>query len=333
MIAKKPYVLGYYADWADNLSPEKIDYSLYTHISHSFATMDEQGKLTLPSAARSKSLTTLAKRAGVATILALGGAESGKGFAAATATDASLKIFVRTVAQTLGDLGYDGADVDWEVPENLEEKKRLEALVKALRVALPKTILTSAMPASDWSGKWFSTDALLPYLSFINVMTYDFHGPWGDHAGHNAPLTTTPLDKEDGSQSVSSAMDYWLKKKAWPADKLLLGIPLYGRGFKAATIGSPAKGEYKGSYVSFMDAEKWGRDPAWNAKRDRDAQVPYLERKDGTEFVSYEDAESARRKATFARDLGLAGFFFWEISQDFDGRSNPLVKAARDGWR
>ena len=332
MPAKKPFVLGYYTDWQENLPPEKIDYSLYTHITHSFAVLNERGEMKLPDTKQAKALTAFARRTGVKTILALGGANSGKGFAAATATDAQLTSFVRQVAQALGDSGYDGVDVDWEVPGNPEEKKRMEALVKALRVALPKAVLTAATPASDWSGKWYATEALLPYLSFINVMTYDFHGEWGDHAGHNASLTPTPLDKEDGAFCAAASIDYWVKKKGWPADKLLLGIPLYGRGFKTATIGGAAKGKYAGSYVSFNDVKKWARDTAWNAKRDADAQVPYLEKKDGTEFVSYEDAESARRKGAFARKLGLGGIFFWEISQDFDGRTNPLVRSAREGW-
>lgn len=331
-MAKTPKVLGYYADWAENLAPEAIDYGLYTHISHSFATLNERGELKLPNATRTKSLTTLARRAKVKTILALGGAASGKGFAAATATDTGITKFASHIAQILGDLGYDGADVDWEVPENADERRRMEALVKALRQKAPKAILTSAVPAGNWSGKWFTTENLAPYLDFINVMTYDFHGPWGDHAGHNAPLTATPLDKKDGQECAASSMDYWLKTKKWPADKLLLGLPLYGRGFKAGTLGAAAKGDYDGSYVSYFDALKRTRDPQWNAKFDADAQVPYLEKKDGTECVSYEDAESAKRKGIFARKIGLAGFFFWEIAQDFDGKTNPLVRAAREGW-
>ena len=92
-MAKTPKVLGYYADWAENLAPEAIDYRLYTHIAHSFATLNERGELKLPNAARTKSLTTLARRAKVKTILALGGEDSGKGFTAATATDAAVTKF------------------------------------------------------------------------------------------------------------------------------------------------------------------------------------------------------------------------------------------------
>jgi chitinase len=330
-MAKSPIVLGYYADWAENLSPEAIDYRLLTHLSHSFATLNEKGMLKLPDASRTKTLTTLAKRAKVKTILAFGGAESGKAFAAATATDAAVTTFASQIAQILGDLGYDGADVDWEVPSNSEEKGRMEALVKTLRQKAPKAILTAATPASDWSGKWYATEKLAPYLDFINVMTYDFHGPWGNHAGHNAPLTPTSQDREDGQFSVTSAMDYWLKSKKWPANQLCLGIPSYGRGF-AAKLGAPTKGEYSRSYVSYQEVLMLTRDSEWIARRDAEAQVPYLEKKDGKEFVSYEDPESARRKGAFARKLGLSGIFFWEVAQDFDGRTHPIVRAAREGW-
>lgn len=29
---------------------------------------------------------------------------------------------------------------------------------------------------------------LVSLLDFINLMTYDLHGSWEDHTGHNAPL-------------------------------------------------------------------------------------------------------------------------------------------------
>jgi chitinase len=40
----------------------------------------------------------------------------------------------------------------------------------------------------------FDAPALAPILDFINVMTYDFHGPWSDHAGHNSLLALNPGD-------------------------------------------------------------------------------------------------------------------------------------------
>ena len=44
-----------------------------------------------------------------------------------------------------------------------------------------------------------------------------------------------------------------------------------------------------------------------------------------------QDPTSAQRKGEFARKQGLGGIFFWEISQDFDGKTNPLVRAAAKG--
>jgi GH18 family chitinase len=42
---------------------------------------------------------------------------------------------------------------------------------------------------------------LFRYLDFINVMTYDMHGPWDMVTGHNAPVFPGPLN--DGFTVVS----------------------------------------------------------------------------------------------------------------------------------
>ena len=69
----------------------------------------------------------------------------------------------------------------------------------------------------------------------------------------------------------------------------------------------------------------------WLVERDEKARVPVMKREGVREVISFEDEISAKEKAAWARSQGLAGYFFWEISQDVVAGENKLVKAAREG--
>ena len=61
------------------------------------------------------------------------------------------------------------------------------------------------------------------------------------------------------------------------------------------------------------------------------AKTPTLCSPDRTKLISYDDTDSATIKGAYAKSRKLGGIFFWDISNDFDGKSNPLVRAARKG--
>jgi chitinase len=93
------------------------------------------------------------------------------------------------------------------------------------------------------------------YLDFINLMAYDFHGKWERETGHNAPLYAPSSDSEWRKQlSVDHAASMWVKLGA-PKDKLVIGMPTYGRTFTLSNtanfkVNAPASGGGKaGDYT------------------------------------------------------------------------------------
>jgi len=93
------------------------------------------------------------------------------------------------------------------------------------------------------------------YVDFFNVMTYDFHGQWEKEVGHNSPLF--PIESASGAKkklTVDHGAKEWVKLGA-PKEKLLIGMPAYGRSFlledpKKFDIGAPAKsGGTAGKYT------------------------------------------------------------------------------------
>lgn len=319
----KPIVLAYRSSWNEaDLPPAKVNYAPLTHIAHSFAVANKTG-LQFPEAKASRTLIETAHKSGVKVTLAVGGAGSNAALSALCATPAKTVTLAKTVAKHINVLGYDGADVDWEHPENATETNRLSAFVGALRAELPRPkLLTMAIPSTDWDGRWYDAPTLLPHLDWAAVMSYDFFGSWSDTAGHHAALIAAK--GVDPALSGSAAIAYWHEKKRFPAGKLLLGIPLYARGFRTKNWGDPVNSPGDKRFDEPYRVVKSG-------VTDRALVCAMGKAENGAIIWSGDNPETAQVKAAWARKQNLAGVFFWELSQDGDGKSLPsvIVAAAR----
>lgn len=79
------------------------------------------------------------------------------------------------------------------------------------------------------------------------LLIKDLHGAWDPFLGHHAALHARKDENEFQSKlNVEWVVDYWLSKGA-EANKILLGLGLYGRSFTLSQpgqnkLGDPAKG-------------------------------------------------------------------------------------------
>nr|ALO79349.1 chitinase 12 [Chilo suppressalis] len=160
-------------------------------------------------------------------------------------------------------------------------------------------------------------------------MSYDMHGSWDSVTGHNAGLHKGDSDEaipREQLLTVDVAVEYWLREGC-PPEKLVLGVPFYGRTFKlqsesntgvrAPTDGAGIGGPYTGEvgYVGYNEFCAMLRsDPSWTIRRDFLANVPYAV--NGLNWVSYDDPESIRDKVEYALEKDLAGIMVWSIETD-----------------
>jgi chitinase len=103
-----------------------------------------------------------------------------------------------------------------------------------------------------------------------------------------------------------------------PANKLVMGVPFYGRIYNG--VNNLNNGLYQtftggGSALTYGDIEanylnKSGFIRYWNT----DSKVPWLF--NGSQFISYDDAESMGYKTAYIKSMGLGGAMMWELSQD-----------------
>ncbi|GAA1807030.1 chitinase [Planosporangium flavigriseum] len=233
---------------------------------------------------------------------------------------------------------FDGIDVDWEYPNacglqcDTSGPNAFTNVVSALRSRFGPSALVTAAITADGSngGKIDATDyaGAAPHLNWLMPMTYDYFGAFnaqGPTAPHS-PLTSYPGIPQQGFNSDAAIQK--LKSKGIPANKLLLGIGFYGRGWTGVTQEAPggtATGAAPGTYEAGIEDYKVLKNTC-PANRTI-AGTAYA--KCGSNWWSYDTPATIGGKMTYAKSQGLGGAFFWELSGDTpDGE---LIGAMRNG--
>lgn len=319
------YAVGYYPNWLiSTLPPQNIKFENLTHVIHSFAWPTSTGSIEMYQGMPSSALIQETHIAGKKVLLAFGGWGQSGGFAPMTADSIARNNFVNNVVQLFTQHGYDGIDLDWEYPSNTTEGKNLTTLVKDLRERFdqqnPEWLITMAVSAGNWTGQYLEYQILKDYVDWFGVMTYDFHGSWTSHAGHNSPLYH-PSNCSDGS--CDSGIKYVTITRQVPKNKVLLGIPFYGREFNASGLYQTRTGSTADlSHNAVLTRINNGWEYYW----DDFSKVPYLLNTEHTKFVTYENTESVKAKCQYALTNQLKGVMMWALGQDVVGNSQLLLE-------
>jgi len=277
-------------------------------------------------------------------VLSIGGWTWSTHFSDVALTDASRTHFAQSCVDLMAQYGFDGLDIDWEYPTGggmapgrPEDTQNYTLLLAALRTALdakqPGLLLTVAAPASTAQIAKIETANIATYLDWINVMTYDFHGGWETQTGFNAPLGADPGDP-DPTFNVTGAIDAWLAGGV-PANKLVVGMPLYARGWSGVAptangLFEPSTGLPMGMWeAGIFDWKELAPMLTTMTRYWSDAaQVPWLYDPTTGVFISYDDPQSLAAKVDFVRARGLGGAMVWELSGD--DAQHTLVGAIHD---
>ncbi|WP_229405082.1 glycosyl hydrolase family 18 protein [Micromonospora sp. NBRC 110038] len=233
---------------------------------------------------------------------------------------------------------FDGIDVDWEYPNacgltcDTSGPNAFKNVISALRSKFGSSALVTAAITADGSngGKIDATDyaGAIGNLNWLMPMTYDYFGAFNAQ-GPTAPHS--PLYSYDGIPQAgfnSDAAIQKLKGKGIPADKLLLGIGFYGRGWTGVTQSAPggsATGAAPGTYEAGIEDYKVLKNtcPATGTV----GGTAYA--KCGSNWWSYDTPSTIGGKMTYAKNQGLGGAFFWELSGDTT--NGELIGAIRGG--
>lgn len=336
-------MIGYYASFGD-LEIADIPWNRLTHLCHAYLKTDDQGKLVADETVPSKELTAAAHKHNVRVLLSLGGGRTTTGFERVTADEKALATYVNQVAKAAVLNGYDGIDIDWEFPRNKQTMQRFTQLVVAVRRKLDavekklnnkRYLLTAEVSPSPYFGKYIEVEKVLPHLDWLHVSTYDFSGPWDRVAAHQSPLLPSRDDPDRQWRAVSLAMKYWRDEQQVPAQKLVVGLPFYGRAFPATKRYQALDRSKRSQHgvLSFRDTRNLLKQK-WRASWDDDVQAPWLQTPTGKNMiVAYDDRNSIYKKTLWTKQQGFRGVYFMAIHQDRmpDGK-HWLVEASYKAW-
>jgi chitinase len=324
--------------------PRGINFRLYTHLCHAFLVADGDGRIRKAGNVPNHELVGEAHKAGVKVILSVGGWGWDKQFASIVSMPDAEERYVKSVMGIVEQNDYDGIDLDWEYPDTEQEVIGFERLTRRFRKDLDALgtrqrkpmVLTMAVSSNPGTLKWLGKEFLLETMDWINVMTYDYTGERTTYAGHHSPLFASSKQPGGSPRSTELTMKYLLQERGLPANRMALGIPLYGRGFAvsepyASTKGVPRTRLPGGS--GYSNLHKLRDEAGWTRRWDDETKNPWLVSKDRSIVIGYDDAESVSIKTEWAMKQGFRGVFFWQVAADRlpDG-TNPLQEAARKKW-
>ena len=349
-------VFGYYAGYEYwQMAPDQIEWSGVNCVLHFAADPHGDGAIDLSRfqlfPARIEQMVQLARDNEACVLLTVGGANTKRAFAAATANATVRAELIANIVDTVVQYGYDGVDIDWE-PLQDSDRAQFTAFIRELRARLdavvPEALLTAAV-GYQWGTREYKNTAsmvaeVIDDLDFIHLMAYALAGPWGGwvtwhNSGlHNGGETFPGTTKELPSAEL---MIEQYAAAGVPYGKMTLGLAFFGKiwqggaGTPTGGVTAPRQswtakpslsGEYQ--YHEIIARSDFRGNEHW----DEIASNPYvgIDRPGATEdlFVPYESPRSIKEKVRFAAGQGLAGVTIWELRGDFlpDG-SQPLLSA------
>lgn len=348
-VAEKPVMVCYVGTWAvyrpgdGKFEIDHVDPQLCTHLVYAFAGLDTETN-TIKSLDPFQDLTenygkggyeravALKKRnPALKVTLAIGGWKEGSPpYSRMAANPEARATFVKSAVDFLLKYGFDGLDLDWEYPAKRggapEDKQNFVKLAQELKEAFrrPNLILTAALGAgASTVDVAYDVAGLSRYLDLLHLMTYDYHGAWDGVAGHNAPYS-----------EVEASVKHFLSLGA-RADKLVLGLPAYGRTFllqnpdepfrmgvsKTKTEGFPGPFTREPGTMGYNEVclEVNNSTGGYTIHWDEQSQAPYALK--GDHLITYDNPASIALKVRLVTQYGLRGMMSWSIeTEDFLGK-------------
>lgn len=204
---------------------------------------------------------------------------------------------------------FNGVQIDFESVSKDDGTAYLNFLA-AVKRALPKNKLFSVAVMARWEEHKQKNpyDAFdYPFIGMIAdrvvVMAYDEHYGGGTHG----PIASLPWCEKIYAYAI----------KTIDPDKLVMGVPLYGRGWQTPSLARA----YKNREI-IGELENKGIKPTWQPETG--GSYSYTETV--TVNVHYETLQSLKAKLALYGNRPIRGVAFWRVGQEPDGFWKTLNK-------
>jgi len=280
-------VVGYIPDYRTEIL-SSLDYSALTHVIAAFINPDAQGHFT-PSWSL-KSIVSHAKAKKVTVFVAIGGGGANIPVWKKQMSAQNAKATAQKLVASVLSIGAHGIDVDLE--GDLVTGGSYNQFVATLASVAKAHNLGLSAALAKWTCSQAITDETLSHFDFINMMAYDYKGPWD---------TSPPLSDFSSYAVAKTELDYYTHTRNISGSKLTLGLPFYGYDFTN-----------KKNVLAFTWAQLVQSNPG---------QID----NDHVGGKYYNGRKTIRAKTALAKSLG-AGVMIWELGQDVHSGKNSLLQ-------
>ncbi len=291
-------IVAYVTSWTN----EVPDPTTMTHINYAFGHVNDTfNGVRIDNPDRLRMIVGLkAKNPALKVMLSVGGWGSGR-FSEMAATAENRMAFAKDCKRVVNEFGLDGIDIDWEYPTQSSAKissspqdtENFTLLMRDLRKVLGKQKLLTA--ATVCNANYIDFKACIQYMDLVNVMAYDM----GNASKHHAALFPSP---HAGYCTSSQAVEAHLKAGV-PREKLVMGVPFYGKGRR--------------DDEGLKMFRRTGRLPeGYSHLWDEEGRFPYITDADGKFVWGYENARSLSDKCQYILDQHLRGGMYWDYASD-----------------
>jgi hypothetical protein len=274
-------VVGYIPEYRYGLF-NNFDLSAVTHVNYFAITANANGSLsTSPGDLAHLDAVVAAAHARGRTVSVV--IDPGSAFMPIAQNATALTAFANNITAFCTAHALDGVDLDWEpLGPPQSQINSYGTMINALRQRAPNLILTAAVNPITHVVPL----SAVPSLSWINVMGYDI-----DYANHSSY-----------SASISALVGW--NNYGVPRDKLVLGMPFYGR--KGTSWSNTQAATYSDILQSYAQAHA-GAFPSPDA--------------DLADGWYYNGVTTIKNKTSYVANNGFGGVMVWELGQDqFDAQ-------------
>ncbi|XP_055390535.1 acidic mammalian chitinase-like [Condylostylus longicornis] len=228
------------------------------------------------------------------TLVAVGGfdgTESSNRYSALFSIAENQQRFVNSTIEFLIKNNFDGLALHWIYPGDRGgnpdiDKYSFISLLKKLKLEFLKRnfiLVTICHGYTHLMDDSYIVKDIMENVDYVYLFSYDFYGYWSKHIGVASALYTY---ENDIDSSVDAIVNNWITRGAAP-EKLLMGIPLFGRTFtlkynNQTDVGSPFIGigqkteyvQYEG-LMSYMELCTRLLERSWTIRWDDTQKNPY----------------------------------------------------------
>ncbi|KAF3795997.1 Chitinase-3-like protein 1 [Nymphaea thermarum] len=345
--ATKEIRAGFWPPFSNSYAPpSSIDTSVYTHIFYAFlGTKSIDTNFTF-SREELPLLTTFSttlktKNPSIKTLLSIGGLLSNSTEFSAVAADRNQrKAFIDSAIALARAHGFDGLDFAWEFPASPEDMDNLGVLLNEWKreieeeaqnspplwspLLLTATVyFSNHLLAAPTANLYYPVEAMAQSVDWVNAMCFDYQGSNREEQDHTKAHAA--LFNPNSQLSTSYGIDSWMDA-GLPSNKLVMGIPLYGRswilknkekngiGAAAVAFGPRQRLSNQTGVMAYSEIQKFLQDKDATLMYDNSTVSAYSYA--GDLWVSFDSQGVVAEKISFAKQNRLLGYFLWPITFD-----------------